>query len=41
MKSLTTKKKFKAVLENPQEGMDAAFVSIPFDVEEVFGTKGT
>lgn len=40
MKSVIPRKKFKAVLENPQEGMDAAFVSIPFDVEEVFGSRG-
>jgi Domain of unknown function (DUF1905)/Bacteriocin-protection, YdeI or OmpD-Associated len=40
MNSPSTRKKFKAVLENPEEGIDAAFVSIPFDVEEVFGTKG-
>jgi len=40
MKSLPTRKKFKAVLEDPEEGIDAAYVSIPFDVEEVFGTKG-
>lgn len=40
MKSISTRKKFKAVLENPQEGMDAAFVSIPFDVEEVYGSRG-
>jgi len=40
MKSLAVRKKFKAVLEDLEEGIDAAFVSIPFDVEEVFGTKG-
>jgi hypothetical protein len=39
-KVMDAKQQFEAVLENPQNGMDAAFVSIPFDVEEVFGTKG-
>ncbi|WP_333819747.1 YdeI/OmpD-associated family protein [Ohtaekwangia sp.] len=34
------KQVFKAVLENPDTSMDAAFVSIPFDVEKVYGTKG-
>ena len=32
-------KKFKAVLEHAGSG-DTAFVSIPFDVEKEFGTKG-
>jgi len=40
MKSTAIRKKFKAVLENPEKKIDAAFVSIPFDVEEVFGTRG-
>lgn len=40
MNLLSPRKKFKAVLENPEAEIDAAFVSIPFDVEEVFGTKG-
>jgi hypothetical protein len=31
---------FQAVLENPNDGMDTAYISIPFDVEEVYGTKG-
>jgi hypothetical protein len=33
-------KKFKAVLENPEGKMDVAYVSIPFDVESVYGSKG-
>jgi hypothetical protein len=33
-------KKFKAVLENPEGKMDIAFISIPFDVEKVYGSKG-
>lgn len=31
---------FTAVLENTQPHMDAAFVSIPFNVQKLFGTKG-
>lgn len=31
---------FNAVLENTQPQMDAAFVSIPSDVQKLFGTKG-
>jgi hypothetical protein len=34
------KQVFKAVLEKPDDGMDTAYVSIPFDVNEVYGTKG-
>jgi hypothetical protein len=34
------KKKFKAVLEKPDKGIDAAYVAIPFDVEKEYGTKG-
>jgi hypothetical protein len=33
-------KKFKAVLENPEGKMDIAFISIPFNVQEVYGSKG-
>jgi hypothetical protein len=33
-------KKFKAVLENPEREKNIAFVSIPFDVEKTYGTKG-
>lgn len=36
----TKKQVFKAVLERPEGNIDATFVSIPFNVEEVFGTKG-
>jgi hypothetical protein len=31
---------FTAILEKPDDGMDTAFISIPFDVEEVYGTRG-
>jgi hypothetical protein len=34
------RKGFSAVLENNDKGMDTAFVSIPFDVEKTYGTKG-
>ena len=34
------KQVFKAILENPDSSMDTAYVSIPFDVEKVYGTKG-
>ena len=33
-------KKFKAKLENPDPKMDVAHISIPFDVEKIYGTKG-
>jgi hypothetical protein len=31
---------FTAILEKPNHSMDTAYISIPFDVEEVFGTRG-
>lgn len=34
------KKVFYAVLENDNKGMDTAFISIPFNVEEAYGTRG-
>ena len=34
------RKTFTATLEKPDDGMDTAFISIPFDVEETYGTKG-
>lgn len=34
------KQVFKAILENPDSSMDTAYVSIPFDVEKTYGTKG-
>src|SRR5688572_3618407 len=34
------KKIFEAVLENHNQDMDTAFVSIPFNVEEEYGTRG-
>jgi len=33
-------KKFTAVIENDNPKMDTAFVSIPFNVEAIYGTKG-
>ncbi len=33
-------KKFTARLENPEGKMDIAYISIPFDVVKVYGTKG-
>ncbi|MBX2899908.1 MAG: DUF1905 domain-containing protein [Cyclobacteriaceae bacterium] len=33
-------KKFKAILENPERKQDVAYISIPFDVEKEFGSKG-
>jgi hypothetical protein len=40
MQMAVTQKKFSAVLEKPDDGMDTAYVSIPFDVEKEYGTKG-
>jgi hypothetical protein len=34
------KKVFHAILENDNKGMDTAFVSIPFNVEEEYGKRG-
>jgi Domain of unknown function (DUF1905) len=34
------RKIFTAILEQHESGMDAAYVSIPFSVEEVYGTRG-
>ncbi len=34
------RKKFTAVLEKSDDGMDTAFVSIPFNVEKTYGTRG-
>jgi Domain of unknown function (DUF1905)/Bacteriocin-protection, YdeI or OmpD-Associated len=31
---------FTAILEKPKGGMDAAYVSVPFDIAEIFGTRG-
>lgn len=31
---------FTALIEKPDDGMDTAYVSIPFDVNEVYGTRG-
>jgi len=37
---MNTKQFFEAVLERTQEGMDAAYVEVPFNVEKLYGTKG-
>jgi hypothetical protein len=37
---ISNKKTFTAVLEKADDGKDTAFVSIPFDVEKAFGSKG-
>jgi len=40
-KAASTKKHiFQAVLENPEKEADMAYVTIPFNVQEVYGTKG-
>lgn len=31
---------FTALIEKPDDGMDTAYISIPFNVEKVYGTKG-
>jgi hypothetical protein len=33
-------KHFKGLLENAEKEMDIAYIAIPFDVENVYGTKG-
>ena len=37
---ISSRQKFNAVLENPENGIDGAFVSVPFDVAEIYGSKG-
>ena len=32
--------RFTAVIDKPDDGINGAFVNIPFDVQKVFGTKG-
>jgi hypothetical protein len=34
------RRKFTALIEKPDDGIDGGFVSIPFDVGKVYGTKG-
>ncbi len=36
----TKVKQFIAVLENPMNGIDGAFITIPFDIEQAYGSKG-
>lgn len=38
--NLSTRKKFTAKLERPDDGIDGAYISIPFDVEKAYGKKG-
>ncbi len=33
-------KKFKGILEDPGLSIDAAFISFPYDVPKIFGTRG-
>ncbi|HYG20672.1 MAG TPA: YdeI/OmpD-associated family protein [Ohtaekwangia sp.] len=35
-----TVQRFQAVLEKPDDGMDTAFITVPFDVQQTYGTKG-
>jgi hypothetical protein len=37
---IAKKKIFTAVIEKPDDGMDTAYVSIPYNVEEIYGTRG-
>lgn len=37
---MSVRKSFIATIEKPDDGMDTAYVSIPFEVEAVYGTKG-
>lgn len=39
-KKIPEKRAFTAILEQHKSGVDAAYVSIPFNVEEVYGTRG-
>ena len=34
------KKSFTALIEKPDDGMDTAFITIPFNVEKTYGTNG-
>jgi hypothetical protein len=37
---ISERKVFTATIEKPDDGMDTAYISIPFSVEEVYGTRG-
>jgi hypothetical protein len=37
---MLVKHKFNGILENPEGKMDIAYISIPFDVQKVYGTSG-
>jgi bifunctional DNA-binding transcriptional regulator/antitoxin component of YhaV-PrlF toxin-antitoxin module len=39
-KTSSKKYVFEAILENPEKKMDIAYVTLPFSVQEVYGTKG-
>lgn len=39
-RSTGDRKIFSAVIEKPDDGMDTAYISIPFDVKEVYKTNG-
>jgi hypothetical protein len=38
--ALQARRKFTSILEKPDDGIDGAYVSIPFNVKKVYGTKG-
>jgi hypothetical protein len=37
---ISEKKSFTAIIEKSNDGMDTAYVSIPYDVQETYGTRG-
>jgi hypothetical protein len=37
---IAEKKSFTAIIEKPDDGMDTAYVTIPYDVKETYGTRG-
>lgn len=39
-KANPSRQAFTAILEKPDDGMDTAYIPIPFDVKEVYGTNG-
>ncbi|WP_228450851.1 YdeI/OmpD-associated family protein [Chryseolinea soli] len=38
--SKTSGKRFRATMEKPSDGIDGAFITVPFDVEKEYGTRG-
>jgi hypothetical protein len=39
-KKFPERKEFSAILEKPDDGVDGAYVRIPFDAEKIYGSKG-